>query len=237
MTDQDETTIPWGRLPKDEDGTPFLEFGGERYRLPYLDLIPQNVSVDSLRESIRENGIEYPIIVDQDDNVIDGMTRLYIADDLGLSPDDVPVEREEIADDEKGWQMAIELNAVRRQISGPMRRQLVEEIVDRKNWRKPSSHVTDLANMLGVHKSTISRDITKLYGPDEIEKLKKRKRMLNVSLTGMRNVGRMIDGDEILTDSDNSEKSELSEMVYTLIDAVEAERERITEEIDEAERK
>ena len=79
------------------------------------------------------------------------MTRLSIADDLGLSPDDVPVEREEIADDEKGWQMAIELNAVRRQISGPMRRQLVEEIVDRKNWRKPSSHVTDLANMLGVH--------------------------------------------------------------------------------------
>lgn len=230
MADE-EYTIDWDRLPRDKEGRPYVDLGDERYFLPYVELIPQNVSATSLRNSIEEDGIEYPIIVDEDDNVIDGMTRLFIAYDLDLPADEVPIKREDVENEEDGWEKAIELNAVRRQLSGSMRRDLIQKIVDRKGWRKPSIHVTELAELLGVHKSTISRDIDRIYNDEEVQKLKERKQTLNISLTGMRNAGRMIDSETILDDLPKDEREHYREALDDLVELLEGEREEITEEL------
>jgi len=228
---EEEYTIHWERLPRDAEGRAYVDLGDDRYYLPYVDLIPQNVSATSLRKSIVDDGIEYPIIVDDDNNVIDGMTRLFIAYDLDLSADEVPVKREDVESEEDGWEKAIELNAVRRQLSGSMRRELIEKIVERKGWRKPSIHVTELAEMLGVHKSTISRDLDRLYNDEEVQKLKERKQTLNISLTGMRNAGRMIDSETILDELPEDDRSHYREALDDLVDLLEGERAEITEEL------
>ena len=230
----DEQAIDWSSLPTDDDGIPYIEFGGGTYRLPYTDLIPQNVALDSLRASIAEEGMEYPIIVDQDDNVIDGMTRLYLASRMELPADEVPIKHEQV-DADSAWEKAIELNTVRRQIGGAMRRELIETIIDRKNWRKPRIHVTDLANMLGVDKSTISRDLDQIFDDQELNALKKRKRKLNVSLTGMRNVRRLIEAGDIMADRADDEKAEFCDTLQTLVEGVEGERSKINDRIDELE--
>jgi len=231
MPEDEEYVIDWDRLPRDEDGRPYVDLGDERYFLPYVELIPQNVSATSLRKSIEADGIEYPIIVDEDNKVIDGMTRMYIAHDLDLSADEVPIKREDVASEEDGWEKAIELNAVRRQLSGSMRRELIEKIVERKGWRKPSIHVTDLAELLGVHKSTISRDIDRIYNDEEVQELKERKQTLNISLTGMRNAGRMIDSDTILADLPEDEQEHYRSTLDELVDLLEQERAELTEEL------
>ena len=234
MANDGENSIDWSKLPTDDEDVPYIEFGGETYRLPHTDLIPQNVSLDSLRGSIREDGMEYPIIVDQHDNVVDGMTRLYLASQMNVPADEVPIKREEL-DEETVWEKAIALNTVRRQIGGAMRRELIEKIIDRKSWRKPRSHVTDLANMLGVDKSTVSRDLDQLFDDHELQSLKKRKRKLNVSLTGMRNVRRLIESGDIMSDYDNSDKSKFCDTLQTIVEGVEGERSKINDRITELE--
>lgn len=231
MAKEDEYVIDWETLPEDEDGIAYVQIDGDRYRLPYLELIPQNVSAESLRSSIEEDGIEYPIIVDEENNVIDGMTRLYLAKDLGLSSQEVPIKRANFDEREDGWEKAIELNAVRRQLSASMRRELIREIVSRKNWRKPSIHVSDLARLLGVHKSTISRDLDQIYGDEQEQELKKRKRTLNISLTGMRNVSRLIEAEKILEHVSQDEKADYRKTLDELIAQVEEERAFLNERL------
>lgn len=228
-----ESDLDWSDLPTDADGVPVLTIDGREFRLPYLDVLPQNVSLGSLEESIREEGIEYPIIVDDDDKVIDGMTRLYVARKLDLSLDEIPVERAEVSDEEAGWEKAIELNAVRRQMSTSMRRETIERIVDRKDWADPREHVSDLARLLGVHKSTISRDLDELFADSEVRQMKKRKQMLNISLTGMRNLDRLLEGREVLNEVGSVKRDEYRQTLEELISAVEDERTELSEKLSE----
>jgi DNA-binding transcriptional ArsR family regulator len=231
--------IDFSTLPTDDEGIPLIELGDDTYRLPYYDLIEQTVDIGALVESIEAEGIEYPIIVDeQTNNVIDGMTRLYIATQiLDLPEDEIPIKVEDIIleDEQAGWMKAIELNANRRQISRSMRQKLIQRIMDRSRWRKARSHVSDLARMLGVSKSTISRDLDQIGDSSEVQELKKRKRTLNVSLTGMRNVKSFLEEGEIVSDLDEDEQERYQDMLDELVSIVEEEREAISDTIDESE--
>ncbi|MFB6263181.1 MAG: hypothetical protein ABEL76_06075 [Bradymonadaceae bacterium] len=232
-----EYEIDFSQLPTDDEGVPYVEVEGETLRMPYHDLIEQNADPDALVESMWDEGIEYPIVVDEStNNVIDGMTRLYIADEILELPDDeIPIKYDDIEEEgeDEGWVKAISLNAQRRQISGAMRRELIGEIMDRSPWRKARAHVSDLARMLGVAKSTISRDLDQLQDDQKLQQLKKRKRQLNVSLTGMRNVAELLEEGEVHSDLSDDQIAKYTETLEELVDVVENEREAVTEEIEE----
>lgn len=232
----EKSTLSWDHLDTDEEGTPVIEIAGERWRLPYTNLLPQTVSIESLEESIREEGIQYPIIVDEEtDEVVDGMTRLYVAQNLDLPADDIPIERKDIGDRDDKWEAAISLDAQRRQITAPMRRDLIETIVDRKGWDEPREHVSDLARILGVHKSTVSRDVEKIYESTTVHDLKSRKRTLNTSLSGLRKVAEMVREEGFSFDLEDDEIEEYRDRAESLIELLDRERETVTERIHELE--
>ena len=58
---------------------------GTEYRLPYRTLLPPLAEGEyqALRDDIRENGVIVPVVIDEDQNVIDGEHRLKAAVETG----------------------------------------------------------------------------------------------------------------------------------------------------------
>jgi len=53
----------------------------------YGDLIPiSKADYEALKDSIRKDGLHYPIIINQKDDVLDGHNRLKICQELGIEP-------------------------------------------------------------------------------------------------------------------------------------------------------
>ena len=77
----------------------------------------------SLRESIRRNGVMLPVLVDEDLNLIDGRNRLRLSHDLG-----VPCPYWILYDltTEEKREIAVALNAARRQLTRQQKRKLIE---------------------------------------------------------------------------------------------------------------
>jgi ParB-like chromosome segregation protein Spo0J len=69
-----------------------VRIGNRVYRAPYVHLVrpltPEEEA--ALRQSIVEHGITHPIVVTEDDVVLDGYHRLRIARELGLAPSTIP---------------------------------------------------------------------------------------------------------------------------------------------------
>lgn len=100
-----------------------------------------------LTEDIRANGIQVPVIVDEDGVAIDGHHRQRIAEQLGI---DCPtVVKSGLSDAEKRT-MALNLNLHRRHLTREQKRQIVEaslkadpQLPDREHARRTgTSHVT-----------------------------------------------------------------------------------------------
>lgn len=135
---------------------------------PYQLLPPLSPEdLDRLRESIRERGIEVPIIVDEDGNIIDGHNRKRIADELG-----VPCRQEVrsgLADHEKRI-LAAELNSARRQLTDAQKvelgRQIEPDIAERAKLRQIA--------LAGKRKQTSVTTVAKVEDPkrttDEVAK-------------------------------------------------------------------
>src|SRR4051794_36256171 len=70
----------------------------------------------ALMDSIREHGITAPVVVDENDGIIDGANRVSIAAELGLTY--IPFTRipRDLTDDQK-LERALSLNVARRQLS------------------------------------------------------------------------------------------------------------------------
>jgi hypothetical protein len=89
---------------------------GSTYTCPYAgDFVPLTRQEQSaLRDSICEFGISMPVIADENDNIIDGVQRLKIANDLGIICE-VRVVRGLDVDQKR--ELAIELNPHRGYLS------------------------------------------------------------------------------------------------------------------------
>jgi ParB-like chromosome segregation protein Spo0J len=108
-----------------------IEFAGATYQCPFADLLPP-LSPDEraeLLENIKQNGIKYPILVDEAGNVIDGHHRLVIARELGLSPREVPIETHRGLGEFKKREMALTLNTHRRQLDRDQKRKLIGSLL------------------------------------------------------------------------------------------------------------
>jgi hypothetical protein len=120
---------------------------------PYALLLPPltDDEYDALKADIAEHGILYPVIVDEDDRVLDGVHRVRIAAELGIEP---PVNRHTGLDDERKLHLAVGLNMRRRHLDADRRRALV-----RKLSTEQGLSVRKISSITGWSKSTVDRDL------------------------------------------------------------------------------
>lgn len=139
--------------------------GGREYRLPHADLLPPLTAEerDELRRSIRAAGrVLVPILVTEDDAVLDGHHRLAIADELGLSG--VPAETVAGLSDEQRRARAMELNLARRHLTREQRRRIIEEELRRDATRSDRS----VSARVGVSHATVAAARKKLESSGQI---------------------------------------------------------------------
>ena len=84
------------------------------------DLLPEEY--DLLRASIADHGVEVPIIVDQEGNIIDGLHRQRACDELGVN---CPREVRHFETEPEKVELALRLNCRRRQLDRKQKRNLI----------------------------------------------------------------------------------------------------------------
>ncbi|AFH22638.1 hypothetical protein OSG_eHP31_00130 [environmental Halophage eHP-31] len=121
---------------------------------------------DRLKEDIRENGIEYPIIVDGDGDIIDGHHRYQAWTDLGRDPDDIPT-RVVDDDDSDNYHRAYRTNLLRRDLTDGTKRQVVKQYLLEHPERVAEDTQAEIASDLGVSRKTVGRAIEEL--PEDVK--------------------------------------------------------------------
>ena len=104
---------------------------------------------EALASSIREHGIQVPILVDENDVVIDGHHRRKIADELGIA---CPRRHVVDLDDTAKRALSLSLNLDRRHLTREQRRALVAESLKADPQLSNREH----ARRTGVHHSTVA---------------------------------------------------------------------------------
>jgi ParB-like chromosome segregation protein Spo0J len=121
---------------------------------PYALLSPplSDEEYRGLKADIAERGVLYPIIVDEDDRILDGVHRWRIADELGIDP---PVSQMGHLDDEGKLALALGLNLRRRHLDPDRRRDLARRLRDERGLS-----VRRISKVTGWSKSQVHRDLT-----------------------------------------------------------------------------
>ncbi len=105
----------------------------------------------ALKADIEEHGIVYPIVIDEEDKVLDGVHRLRIATELGI---DLPVARQEGLSDDHKLHLAMGLNMRRRHLDIERRRALVLSL-----RKEQGLSLRKMASITGWSKSQVARDL------------------------------------------------------------------------------
>jgi site-specific DNA-methyltransferase (adenine-specific) len=105
---------------------------------------------NSLRDSIRAEGIHTPIVQDQHGQVIDGFERLSIAEELGLRT--YPVRTVHCPDECTRRHLRLQLNCNRRQLTRQQKRQVIaQELV-----RSPELSDRFIGSLIGASHRTVA---------------------------------------------------------------------------------
>src|ERR1039458_9607158 len=115
------------------------------------------VEFEKLKRSIAKSGIEVSVVVDQNDDIIDGHHRVRAWNELRAGGVKVPDYKRSIRhfnDDDERIEMAIILNERRRHLDPNMRKSVARQL------RKREWSVRRIAEELDVGSSTIQRDIS-----------------------------------------------------------------------------
>lgn len=130
-----------------------ISINNTTYQLPYADLLRPltETEYNELRADIEANGITYSVIIDEDNNVIDGQHRLQIAAGLGVT--DIPFQILPGLSEEEKREKALNLNLHRRHLS----------VEDRKGMalkmRQNGHSYRAIGEKLGVSDVTVMNDI------------------------------------------------------------------------------
>jgi hypothetical protein len=125
--------------------------------LPYEQFV-------ALKDNIAVNGVLVPILVTEDNHIIDGNYRRAIADELGY---DCPeIIQAGLSDDEKRT-LARALNLARRQLSQEQKRQLVADQLR----ETPCTSNRWVGKQLGVHHATVASVRAEMEGTGQIDQL------------------------------------------------------------------
>lgn len=105
-----------------------------------------------LKEDIRENGVEDPVHIDENGEIIDGHHRVEICDELGI--DDYPTKIHVGLTDQEKRDLAYRLNLQQRHLEHGQKKEVVEQyLID--DWDGVETQV-DIAEKLGVGQQTVS---------------------------------------------------------------------------------
>jgi ParB-like chromosome segregation protein Spo0J len=110
--------------------------------------LPTADEIEALREDIRKRGIVDPVSVDQHGRILDGHTRVSIAESLGIA---YPTQVYNVASDEEARDLAFALN-LRRNLTLPQKRTLaIDEIA-----RRPGDYDRAIGRRVGLDHKTIA---------------------------------------------------------------------------------
>jgi transposase-like protein len=140
--------------------------GGTPLRPSKYQLFPAHTPerLAALRASVRERGVEVPVIRDQDGNLLDGWGRAAAAEEEGAP---CPAEVREFRSEAEKYQLILALNCQRRQLSREDRRRLVAAYLT----RDPEIADNYLAEIIGgVSKNTVAAVRRQLEAADQIGK-------------------------------------------------------------------
>lgn len=107
----------------------------------------------ALRESVRRFGVLVPVVRDQHGRTLDGHHRSRIADEEKVK---YRVDILTVADDEEAREIAVTLNADRRQLDREQRREIVASL------RESGHSTTAIAGVVGASQSQVARDVDEL---------------------------------------------------------------------------
>jgi hypothetical protein len=146
-------------------------YNGTAYTCPFVGALPP-LTADEERElqaDISARGVIVPVVITDEQEVIDGHNRLKIAAALGLP--DVPMKVFAGMTAAQKLEMAADLNLHRRQLT----RQQMREIVAQKLRADPSRSNNAIAAEVGVDDKTVAATRTRLESTSEIPKLNRRR--------------------------------------------------------------
>lgn len=142
-----------------------IKVGKKTYRVLFPDLLrPLNERERiALKKSINRRGIQSPVIVDENDDIIDGANRASVAAELKI--DTLPTKRigrGNMTDDEKA-QLCVDLNAARRHLKPGEMKELMKERQERVERvvvaRSEGKSTREIAKGEGVSQPQIIADI------------------------------------------------------------------------------
>jgi len=127
-------------------------------------LLPEDS--EALKTSIAEQGVDVPIIVDQEGNVIDGHHRKRACDELGIF---CPRVVRHFESEAEKLELILRLNFRRRQLRPKQRRLVIKAYI----LRDPEICPTHLAELIGVSKNTVADVRSEMETTCQIDKFDK----------------------------------------------------------------
>ena len=128
------------------------------------DLLPEEY--EALKASIAERGVDIPIIVDDQGNIIDGFHRHRACDELGVF---CPREVRQFGSEAEKFELALRANCRRRQLNRKQREKLIEVYL----VRDPQIADNSLGKLIGVSKNTVAKVRSHLEATCQIDKFEK----------------------------------------------------------------
>ena len=128
------------------------------------DLLPEEY--ESLRASIADRGVDIPIIVDQDGNVIDGFHREKACGELGIY---CPREVRQFGNEAEKYELILRTNCRRRQLNRKQKEKLIETYL----LRDPQIADNNLGNVIGISKNTVAKVRSHLEATCQIDKFER----------------------------------------------------------------
>jgi 16S rRNA G966 N2-methylase RsmD len=191
-----------------------ITVGGVEYTLLFDGLVPPitDEEYQNLKRDINESGVMVPVITDENRGIIDGFNRLTVASELNLKT--VPIQIHPSLSKQEKKELAIRLNAVRRQLSKEDRLEMAVSL------RKDKYSYRRIGEILNMNHETVRRHLLALgdsqefpeaiIGKDGVEKPAKGKRKPCVVI---KNSGEAKNAFELFS---NSKKVDLSGKVMDL---------------------
>jgi ParB-like chromosome segregation protein Spo0J len=145
---------------------PEVTLAGRTFTILFPELLrPLNPAErQRLKDSIAANGVQYPVLVDEEDGVIDGGHRLQIAAELDL--DELWVEALTGLTWEQKQKKAKSLNIDRRQLT----RQEIDAAIKAKLIAEPERSNNSIAKEVGASDKTVATRREQLESDSEIPK-------------------------------------------------------------------
>ena len=137
-----------------------IDAGGRTYKTPFAAALPPRTAEERRRltADIWLNGIKVPVLVTEDDEVLDGHHRLAIAAELGLAADRIPIRVESGLTAAEKRHLATTLNTHRRHLTREQVRATITDLLAADPRRSDRA----VAGKAGVDHKTVGRVRAKL---------------------------------------------------------------------------